>query len=70
MFPESADLLLTELWERALAERVFLSEEHVMGIYQALYLPLLMTCCFVTVGYWLPRLFGGDIDLGPPNART
>ena len=41
-----------------------------MAIYKALYFPVLLTCCFVTLGYWLPRLFGGDIDLGPPNARN
>jgi len=40
-----------------------------MAVYKALYFPVLMTCCFVTLGYWLPRLFGGGIDLGPPNAK-
>ena len=31
-----------------------------MAVYKLLYFPILMTCCFVTLGYWLPRLFGGD----------
>jgi len=41
-----------------------------MAVYKLLYFPILMTCCLVTLGYWLPRLFGGDIDLGPPNAKN
>ena len=41
-----------------------------MAIYKLLYCPVLKTCCLITLGYWLPRLFGGDIDLGPPNAKN
>ena len=42
-----------------------------MAIYKALYFPVLMSCCIVTAGYaihWIMN--GGDIDLGPPNARV
>ena len=42
-----------------------------MAIYKAMYLPVLLHCCIVTAGYviyWV--MHGGDIDLGPPNARV
>ena len=42
-----------------------------MAIYKALYLPVLMSFAIVTAGYvmhWVMN--GGDIDLGPPNARV
>ena len=42
-----------------------------MAIYKALYFPVLMSCAIVTAGYvmhWVMN--GGDIDLGPPNARV
>ena len=42
-----------------------------MAIYKAMYLPVLLHCCIVTAGYviyWVMQ--GGDIDLGPPNARV
>jgi hypothetical protein len=42
-----------------------------MLLYMKMYLPVLLTCCIITVGYvvmWV--LNGGDIDLGSPNARV
>ena len=42
-----------------------------MLLYMKMYLPVLLTCCIITVGYvvmWV--LNGGDIDPGSPNARV
>ena len=53
------------------AAHFFVVEEQCMLIYKALYFPVLLSCCLPTVGYviyWI--LNGGDIDLGPPNARV
>jgi hypothetical protein len=54
----AAVLLLTiSHWKRA------------MHLYMQLYMPVLLSACFVTAGYvvaWM--LNGGGIDPGPPNA--
>ena len=59
------------LLEHCSDERVVDSEQWIMAIYKALYFPVLMSCAIVTAGYvihWVMN--GGDIDLGPPNARV
>ena len=61
LYPVGTNLRLSRLAYR---------KDTKMAIYKLLYLPVLMSCCIVTVGYWLPRLGGGGIDLGPPNARS
>jgi len=41
-----------------------------MAIYIHMYLPVLITCCLLTVAGVVHWMFSGsDIDLGPPNAR-
>ena len=38
-----------------------------MAGYKLLYFPVLVTCCLVTVGYWIPPLLG---DGRAPNAKN
>ena len=59
------------LLEHCSDEQVVDSESWIMAIYKALYFPVLISCAIATAGYvihWVMN--GGDIDLGPPNARV
>ena len=42
-----------------------------MHLYMHMYMPLLISAGLATAGYALALLMGGgNIDLGPPNARS
>lgn len=59
----AAVLLLT------ISHCLIIQEKRAMHLYMQLYMPVLLSACFVTAGYvvaWM--LNGGGIDPGPPNA--